>query len=287
MLNFATTPGFDAGISGGAFVGNYNGMTCFFGNVQQDPNLVGIYELGAAQGSTSTAIVPGRFNIFMDGELIATTSDAFYVYEAADTEVHTYEVYYVDQDYNFSCPAGVEVAAGNLESVTDLDYTMEDPFVNLTWNGTAETYVVWRGYVVGQSVDLDIVGETTEMAYTDELPAEAGYVLYIVQSVTGECESDLQEEIDNGNYVLINYDDVNESEIVNAIYPNPTSDNITIKANGMTRISVINALGQMVYDAEVDADELVLNMGQYNAGIYMVSITTVNGTTVKRVVVTK
>ena len=44
---------------------------------------------------------------------------------------------------------------------------------------------------------------------------------------------------------------------------------------------------EMVYDAEVDADELVLNMGQYNAGIYMVSITTVNGTTVKRVVVTK
>jgi hypothetical protein len=42
-----------------------------------------------------------------------------------------------------------------------------------------------------------------------------------------------------------------------------------------------------MYDAEVNADEVVLNMGQYNAGIYMVNIVTVNGTTVKRVVVTK
>ena len=136
-------------------------------------------------------------------------------------------------------------------------------------------------------VNLESVGTTTEMTYTDELPAEAGYVLYIVQSVVGECETDIQEEIDNYNYILISYDDVNESEIVNAIYPNPTSGNITIKANGMMRVSVVNALGQMVYNAEVDADELVLNMGQYNAGMYLVNIVTVNGSTVKRVVVTK
>jgi hypothetical protein len=271
-------------------VGNYNGKTCFFGDAQQSPNLIGIYELGAAQGgSTATAIVPGKFNIFMDGELIGATSDAFYIYEAEDTEIHTYEVYYVDQDYNFSCAASIDLAAGELESVTDLDYTMEDPFVTLTWNGDAESYVIWRGLVdmtTGQ-VNLESVGTTTEMTYTDELPAEAGYVLYIVQSVVGECETDIQEEIDNNNYILISYDDVNESEIVNAIYPNPTSGNITIKANGMTRVSVVNALGQMVYNAEVDADELVLNMGQYNAGMYLVNIVTVNGSTVKRVVVTK
>ena len=78
-----------------------------------------------------------------------------------------------------------------------------------------------------------------------------------------------------------------ESELVNAIYPNPTSGDLHINATGMTRVSVVNALGQMVYDAEVDSDEVILNMGQYNAGIYMVNIVTVNGSTVKRVVVTK
>ena len=207
--------------------------------------------------------------------MIGATNDPYYTYEAEDIDEHLYEVYYVDANYNFSCAVeGVTVAAGTVESVTNLEYTMDDPFVNLTWEGVAESYVIWRGIVEGTSVNLDIVGETTDMAYTDELPATAGQVLYVVQSVAGECESDLQEEINNQNYILINYDELNESNIVNAIYPNPTSDNLTIKANGMTRVSVINALGQVMYDAEVNADEVVLNMGQYNAGIYMVNIVT-------------
>ena len=111
--------------------------------------------------------------------------------------------------------------------------------------------------------------------------------IYVVQSVIGDCQSDLNDEIANENYVAIDYDALNESEVVTAVYPNPTSGDLHINANGMTRISVVNALGQVVYNAEVDTDEVVLNMGQYNAGIYMVNIVTVNGTVAKRVVVTK
>ena len=291
VFNYNNAPGTADGSSGGCHVGNYNGKLAFFGDVQQSPNYIAIYELSATagpSGGSATAVTPGKFNIFRDGEVIAATSDSYYTYEAEDTDEHLYEVYYVDAQYNFSCAVeGVYVTAGTVPSVTNLAYTMEDPYVNLTWEGNAEHYVIWRGMVEGQSVNLDIVGETTDMAYTDELPATAGQVLYVVQSVAGECETSLQEEINNQNYILINYDEVMESEIVNAIYPNPTSDNLTVKANGMTHISVVNALGQMMYEADVDADEVVLNMGQYNAGIYMVNVVTVNGTAVKRVVVTK
>ena len=45
VFDFAVTPGFDQAIAGGAFIGEYNGVLAFFGNVQQSPNLVGIYEL--------------------------------------------------------------------------------------------------------------------------------------------------------------------------------------------------------------------------------------------------
>lgn len=48
IFDFAATPGFEAGSSGGAFVGEYQGSICFFGNVQQSPNLIGIYELGVS-----------------------------------------------------------------------------------------------------------------------------------------------------------------------------------------------------------------------------------------------
>ena len=292
VFNYSSCPGVapDAS-SGGCTVANYNGKACFIGDVQQSPNLIGIYELGEAQGgggSASSNITPGKFNIFQDGVVIGATSDNYYTLTPEDLEEHLYEVYYVDANYNFSCAVdGVVVAAGTVPSVTNLNHTMDDPFVNLTWEGVAETYVIYRGMVQGTSVNLEVVGETTELTFTDELPAEAGYVLYVVQSVIGDCETSLQEEINNNNYVLIDYDAVGETEIVNAIYPNPTSGDLHINANGMTRVSVVNALGQMVYDAEVDADEVILNMAQYNAGIYMVNIVTVNGSTVKRVVVTK
>ena len=83
------------------------------------------------------------------------------------------------------------------------------------------------------------------------------------------------------------YDDVNENEVVNRIYPNPTNSNVTIEATSMNHITVVNAMGQVVYDADVNADKIELNLGQYKAGLYMIRISTVNGVSVQRVTVTK
>jgi hypothetical protein len=70
-----------------------------------------------------------------------------------------------------------------------------------------------------------------------------------------------------------------------AVYPNPTTSNVTIQAKGMNHITVLNTLGQMVYDANVSGDLQTLDMGQYEAGVYMVRVVTENGTSVQRVVV--
>ena len=50
VFNFNSTPGFASGSSGGCTVGNFQGKAAFIGDIQQSPNLIGIYELGAAQG---------------------------------------------------------------------------------------------------------------------------------------------------------------------------------------------------------------------------------------------
>lgn len=70
-----------------------------------------------------------------------------------------------------------------------------------------------------------------------------------------------------------------------SVYPNPTTGNVTIQANGMKHITVLNTLGQVVYDANVNSAMQVLDMGQYEAGVYMVRVTTDNGVGVQRVVV--
>ena len=78
-----------------------------------------------------------------------------------------------------------------------------------------------------------------------------------------------------------------ESNINARIYPNPTHNTVTIEANDMNHITVVNVLGQVVYDADINADMTQLNLGQFNAGVYTVRISTENGDSVKRVTVVK
>ena len=78
--------------------------------------------------------------------------------------------------------------------------------------------------------------------------------------------------------------DENESDGVN-VYPNPVNDELTVKATDMTHIRIVNALGQMVYDNELKADETRIPMGNFGSGVYVIHITTANGTFAQRVVV--
>ena len=76
----------------------------------------------------------------------------------------------------------------------------------------------------------------------------------------------------------------NESDGVN-VYPNPVNDEVTVKATGMSHIRIVNALGQVVYDTEIKADETRIPMQRFGSGLYVIHITTDNGTFARRVVV--
>ena len=69
------------------------------------------------------------------------------------------------------------------------------------------------------------------------------------------------------------------------VYPNPTSSFVTVQANGMNHITVLNTIVQVVFDANVDGDIQKLDLSQYEAGVYMVRVATENGSSVQRVVV--
>ena len=80
-----------------------------------------------------------------------------------------------------------------------------------------------------------------------------------------------------------NSTDVNEFGVKANLYPNPTNGNITIEAEGLQRLTVVNELGQVVYDAEVSNDTETFNMSPFGVGVYMIRIYTENGMGVKRV----
>lgn len=90
--------------------------------------------------------------------------------------------------------------------------------------------------------------------------------------------------IDN---ITVVTDAVSEQSDGISVYPNPTAGIITVEAIGMTRLTVMNALGQVVYDAPVDADEVSLDLAQFGAGMYVVRINTATETLVKRISVVR
>ena len=141
--------------------------------------------------------------------------------------------------------------------------------------------------------DYALIGEVTEESAPNyyeyiDTPEVAGTYYYQVTAVYDDgCESDPAPAYDDPsvNYVTGTVDGIGENSDNVALYPNPTSGNVTIEANGMSRITVMSVLGQVVYDTEVKADNYTLNMAQFNAGMYLVRVYTENGVTVKRVTV--
>ena len=65
--------------------------------------------------------------------------------------------------------------------------------------------------------------------------------------------------------------DENEVNTV-SVYPNPAKDVLTVKAENLSSVVVYNSLGQRVFAQDVDANETVIDMSNFEAGIYMVRI---------------
>ena len=89
IFDFSVTPGFNAAIAGGCFIGVYGDKLCWFGNAQQDPNLIGIYELRDA--------VPTEYRVYR------TDCDNNGPYTTANTVLladHLVSDFYVDLTWN-------------------------------------------------------------------------------------------------------------------------------------------------------------------------------------------
>ena len=104
-----------------------------------------------------------------------------------------------------------------------------------------------------------------------------GYGWMDVASVSSEVYSWLAWVYVDG------YDWIGESAESVSVYPNPTTDNVNIVAMGLNHVTVMNTLGQVVYDSNAHGNMTTLDMSPYQAGVYMVRVTTENGESVKLV----
>jgi hypothetical protein len=83
------------------------------------------------------------------------------------------------------------------------------------------------------------------------------------------------------------YTGINENEVNAVVYPNPTNNLLNVKCEGISRVEVVNVLGQLVMMKEVKADALQIDMSSQAAGVYMLRVFTDNGTITKQIIKNK
>lgn len=213
------------------------------------------------------------------------------------------------QGSNF--PAAVSADCGNPNSRwISMDGTtwedMKDYGLNYSWilrgfvsqggKGQSELrsldhYNVYRSTTTD---DFEFIAETNDGSYFDAVDYGTYYyqVTAVYTEYGEECESEPATAYENAeqNYVEVKVIpiSVDKNNVVGMmIYPNPTSNILNVKVDAMTRISVMNALGQIVYSQDVSTDNVVIDMSQYESGIYLLHITTDNGVAVQRISVVK
>ncbi len=150
-------------------------------------------------------------------------------------------------------------------------------------------YNVYRG----TSLDnVEVIAKPTAGYYFDEV--EKGTYYYQITATYAEgdviCESEPAQSFfePENNYIMVEVTAIEENGVSAVmLYPNPTNSNLNITAEGLKRITVINTLGQALYDRDANSDNEMLDMSSYDAGIYMVRIVTEKGMTTQRVSVVK
>ena len=153
---------------------------------------------------------------------------------------------------------------------------VREGFIKMAWNevdypwATAIAYNLYR--------DGEMIAEhLTATAYNDTEMAINMQHCYAVQSVFEKGVSDLSEAACANYFTGL---DENGGKV--SLFPNPTSDKVTIQCEGMTLIEVWSTEGKLVHRIKVDGDTYELN--GLESGVYTLRIMKGAEALVRRVV---
>ena len=244
--------------------------------------------------------------VFRDGELLTPEPIMANSFTEVfpDKETHEYCIrvvyeHYPDSEteepgvayshFAMSCPQCEEVeyvmpcnAPQNLAA--EAIYYSGNYGVKLTWatKYAADHYNIFRST---DDINYELIAEVSVKTYTEEIDVNGTYYYQVTAVyVDGdeECES---MPAKTSVLVPVSVDENMLDDMM--IYPNPTRGTLNIKAEGITHITISNTLGQVVYDVNANSNEEIVDMSQYEAGIYMVRVMTENGVSTRRITVVK
>ena len=229
------------------------------------------------------------YNVYREDELIAESIPTLYyndIFQGAGSV--TYQVRSVYQGH-VSQPETTAIYFCVAPENVQAEYIWNEGnfFNRISWiKNQAVDYEVTHFNIFRSNGDeLELIGtvESEDYVYEysfDDLEATAlGVYSYTVSAVyTLDCEI-------KSDPATCTVTSIGESAVRLELFPNPTTGKVTVKAEGMERIVVINSLGQTLYQADTLVAEMALDLAPYGKGMYFIMIQTNQGVTTQRIVV--
>lgn len=132
---------------------------------------------------------------------------------------------------------------------------------------------------------------------TSNEPMSHGYVVFKIKENVGNISG---SEIFNTGHIYFDWNPaiitnttyningslgIEDLETEVSIYPNPTTDNLTISAaTEMQLIQVVDMTGKIVLTQKVSSDKAVLQLATFDSGMYLIQLETANGMISKRII---
>lgn len=232
-------------------------------------------------GETTEVTVPGITNDYYQEDIDPNGMDKSYMVKAVYSDCES-EYGLTENGEDF-----IRVQVLPCSAPTGLKHLDRN---SIKWSApedrTPDSYtVIIIDHMSGEE-STEITGLTeTQYLYVSNPEQIAFDVSLKVKAVYPECESGFALTDNGDDFVRITNVSVDENSLFAVkLYPNPTSGQLSIEAEEMASVCVYNLVGQCVMQMSVEEGQAVLDMSQLQSGVYLVKVSTANGSVMQRVV---
>ena len=296
IFDMGQTPGYSiAGSAGAAYIGEVNGSQYFFGDIDQSPNLIGIYALGEYEPVVPTPPEGDIFFDFNDGIMRWTTIDADgdgYCWETRQnwgdennrfsltsasyddlTQTALFPDNYLVTPYKLDCEQITFIAQAQ-----DANHPAEHFGVAVSTTGNTDESdftIIWEANMTAK-----VAGNWH--AYDVDLREYQGQDIYIA-IVHFNCTDQFMLNIDDIT-LHRQFDGMSENGAkMFRTYPNPVSDIVMIEsATSVNRYEIYDVKGAVVRSEAVDSNSFEINVNGLPSGIYFIKTVSEGMTQTKR-----
>ncbi|MDD2288505.1 MAG: T9SS type A sorting domain-containing protein, partial [Bacteroidales bacterium] len=167
----------------------------------------------------------------------------------------------------------------SVPSPTNLSLDDISNYIELTWNGDEENYIIYK--------DSDSLAITNLKVYRDTNVVVGENYCYKIKALTVDCYSDYSSE---ECMIFSSIGSVNTYNLNVTLYPNPTENKTILRFDGEKEnadIHIYDINGKLVKTLKLKAedDELEINVQGFEKGVYNIRITNSKINIIKKLII--